>query len=137
MASFERFVNSSTLDITVPNEVLEFPPQDIDYSTWVRKLRSDKVERERAFFGISLCGVILSFSYLYISSLYQMSFLTSSSFFAWNTRMRLCLILRTHPLHFSHSSLIPKFPTTLPTYLLPRHPPRQRSDRARRRAQRL
>ena len=48
MAPFERFVNSSTLDVVVPNVVLDFPPQD---STWVRKLRSDKVERERAFFG--------------------------------------------------------------------------------------
>jgi hypothetical protein len=53
MASFERFVNSSTLNVVVPNEVLEFPPQDIDYSVWVRKLVSDKVERKRAFFGIS------------------------------------------------------------------------------------
>lgn len=53
MVSFERIVNSSTLNVIVPNVVLEFPPQDIDYSAWVRKLRSDKVERERAFFGIS------------------------------------------------------------------------------------
>jgi len=53
MASFERFVNSSTLNVIVPNVVLEFPPQDTEYSTWVRKLRSDKVERERAFFGTS------------------------------------------------------------------------------------
>jgi len=53
MASFEGFVNSSTLNVIVPNVVLEFPPQDVDYSTWVRKLRSDKVERKRAFFGTS------------------------------------------------------------------------------------
>ena len=44
------------------------------------------------------------------------------------------LILHTRPLHFSLFSLIPKFPTTLPIYLLPRHPPRQRPDRARRHA---
>ncbi len=43
MASFETFANSSTLNVVVLNLVLEFPPQD---STWVRKLRSDKVERE-------------------------------------------------------------------------------------------
>jgi hypothetical protein len=38
MVSFERFVNSSTLNVIVPNVVLEFPPQDIDYSTWVKKV---------------------------------------------------------------------------------------------------
>ncbi len=43
MASFETFANSSTLNVVVLNLVLEFPPQD---STWVRKLRSDKVKRE-------------------------------------------------------------------------------------------
>jgi hypothetical protein len=56
MAPFERFVNSSTLNVVVPNVVLDFPTQDIDHSAWLSKLRSDKVERERAFFGIS-CGV--------------------------------------------------------------------------------
>lgn len=50
MASFDRFVNSSKLNVFVPNVVLQFPPQDINYSTWIRKLRSDKVERKRAFF---------------------------------------------------------------------------------------
>jgi hypothetical protein len=53
MASFERFVNSSTLNVVVPNVVLDFPTQDIDHSAWLSKLRSDEVERERAFFGIS------------------------------------------------------------------------------------
>lgn len=64
MASFESFVNSSTLNVVVPNVVVEFPPQDIDYSTWVRKLRSDKVERKRAFFGTSY-GVLFFHSVTY------------------------------------------------------------------------
>jgi hypothetical protein len=63
MASFERFVNSSTLNVIVPNVVLQFPPQDIDYSAWLRKLRSDNVERERAFFGTS--GVLFFHSVAY------------------------------------------------------------------------
>jgi hypothetical protein len=53
MPSFERFANSSTLNVIVPNVALEFPTQDSDHSAWLSKLRSDKVERERAFYGIS------------------------------------------------------------------------------------
>ena len=53
MPSFEQFANSSTLTVIVPNEVLEFPTQDGDHSAWLNKLRSDQVERERAFYGIS------------------------------------------------------------------------------------
>jgi len=64
MASFERFVNSSTLNVIVPNVVLQFPPQDVDYSSWLRKLRSDNVERERAFFGTSY-GVLFFHSVAY------------------------------------------------------------------------
>ena len=64
MASFERFVNSSTLNVIVPNVVLEFPPQDIDYSTWIKKLGSDKAERKRAFFGTSY-GVLFFHSVTY------------------------------------------------------------------------
>jgi hypothetical protein len=61
MASFERFVNSSTLNVIVPNVVPEFPPQD---STWLKKLRSDNIERERAFFGTSY-GVLFFHSVTY------------------------------------------------------------------------
>jgi hypothetical protein len=56
MVSFERFVNSSTLSVVVPNVDLEFPTQDSDHSAWLSKLRSEQVERERAFYGIS-CGL--------------------------------------------------------------------------------
>lgn len=54
MASFEQIVDSLSLNIIVPKVVLEFPPQDIDDSAWLRKLRSEEIERERAFFGILL-----------------------------------------------------------------------------------
>ena len=67
MASFERFVNSSTLSVVVPNVDLEFPTQDSDHGAWLSKLRSDKVERERAFYGI-IWRILLSFSYLYMGS---------------------------------------------------------------------
>ena len=53
MAPFEGIVNSSTLNVIVPNEILEFPTKDTDHSAWLRRLRSDEIARERAFFGIS------------------------------------------------------------------------------------
>jgi len=53
MASFEQIFNSSILNLIIPNAILEFPTQDIDQQVWLAKLRSEVVERERAFFGIS------------------------------------------------------------------------------------
>ncbi len=53
MASFEEIVSSATLNVIVPNVVLEFPTKDIDHSAWLRRLRSEEIVRERAFFGIS------------------------------------------------------------------------------------
>lgn len=55
MASFEQIVNSSTLNVVVPNVILDFPTKDIEHCAWLSKLRlgSEGTERERAFFGIS------------------------------------------------------------------------------------
>ncbi|KAH9953511.1 TRAPP trafficking subunit Trs65-domain-containing protein [Lactifluus volemus] len=50
MVTFEQIVNSSILDIIVPNVSFRFPTQDIDHSPWLEKLRSEQVERKRAFF---------------------------------------------------------------------------------------
>jgi hypothetical protein len=63
MTSFEEIVSSATLNVIVPNVVLEFPTKDIDHSAWLRRLRSEEIERERAFFGIS------RFPFLSLSSL--------------------------------------------------------------------
>jgi hypothetical protein len=51
MVTFEQIVNSSILDIIVPNVSFRFPTQDIDHGPWLEKLRSEQVERKRAFFG--------------------------------------------------------------------------------------
>jgi hypothetical protein len=58
MASFEQILNSSTLNVVVPNVILDFPTKDIDHSAhsaWLSQLRLglEGTERERAFFGIS------------------------------------------------------------------------------------
>ena len=51
MATFEQIINSSTLDIVVPNVFVEFPVKDTDHGAWLQKLTSQEVERQRAFFG--------------------------------------------------------------------------------------
>jgi hypothetical protein len=51
MAPFEEIVNSSTLDVIVPNVILDFPTKDTNHSAWLSRLRSDEIARERAFFG--------------------------------------------------------------------------------------
>ena len=53
MVTFERIVDSSILDIVVPNVSFRFPTQDVDHSSWLEKLRSEQVERKWAFFGNS------------------------------------------------------------------------------------
>ncbi|KAI9457523.1 TRAPP trafficking subunit Trs65-domain-containing protein [Russula earlei] len=50
MPTFEQIINSSTLNVIVPNASLEFPTTDIDGQAWLEKLRSKDIERERAFF---------------------------------------------------------------------------------------
>jgi hypothetical protein len=53
MATFEQLVNSSTLDVVVPNVTVEFPTKDTDHGAWLQKLVSQETERQRAFFGTS------------------------------------------------------------------------------------
>ena len=53
MATFEQIVNSSTLDVIVPNTTVEFPTKNTDHSAWLQKLTSEESERQRAFFGTS------------------------------------------------------------------------------------
>jgi hypothetical protein len=53
MATFEQIVNSSTLDVIVPNATVEFPTKDTDHGAWLEKLTSEEAERQRAFFGTS------------------------------------------------------------------------------------
>ncbi|KAH9171162.1 hypothetical protein EDB89DRAFT_1907177 [Lactarius sanguifluus] len=50
MATFEQIVNSSTLDVVVPNATVEFPTKDTDHGAWLQKLNSQETERQRAFF---------------------------------------------------------------------------------------
>lgn len=50
MVTFEQIVNSSTLDIVVPNVTVEFPTKDTDHGAWLQKLNSQETERQRAFF---------------------------------------------------------------------------------------
>jgi hypothetical protein len=52
MATFEQIINSSTLDIVIPNVTIEFPAKDTDHGAWLQKLTSEEAERQRAFFGI-------------------------------------------------------------------------------------
>ncbi|KAI9465379.1 TRAPP trafficking subunit Trs65-domain-containing protein [Lactarius psammicola] len=42
MATFEQIVNSSTLDVVVPNVTVRFPTKDIDHGAWLQKLISQK-----------------------------------------------------------------------------------------------
>ena len=51
MATFEQLVNSSTLDVVVPNVTVEFPTKDTDHDAWLQRLVSQETERQRAFFG--------------------------------------------------------------------------------------
>ncbi|KAH8993508.1 TRAPP trafficking subunit Trs65-domain-containing protein [Lactarius akahatsu] len=50
MATFEQIVNSSTLDVVVPNATVKFPTKDTDHGAWLQKLISQETERQRAFF---------------------------------------------------------------------------------------
>ncbi|KAI9437616.1 TRAPP trafficking subunit Trs65-domain-containing protein [Lactarius indigo] len=50
MATFEQIVNSSTLDVVVPNATVEFPTKNTDHGAWLQKLISQETERQRAFF---------------------------------------------------------------------------------------
>ncbi|KAI9448837.1 TRAPP trafficking subunit Trs65-domain-containing protein [Lactarius psammicola] len=50
MATFEQIVNSSTLDVVVPNVTVQFPTKDTDHGAWLQKLISQETERQRAFF---------------------------------------------------------------------------------------
>ncbi|KAI0065986.1 hypothetical protein BV25DRAFT_1989048 [Artomyces pyxidatus] len=50
MATFEQIVNSSTLDVVVPNTSLGFPSQEVEPTQWLQKLNADDVERRLAFF---------------------------------------------------------------------------------------
>jgi hypothetical protein len=51
MATFEQIINSSTLDIVIPNVTVKFPAKDTDHGVWLQKLTSQEAERQRAFFG--------------------------------------------------------------------------------------
>ncbi|KAF8268203.1 TRAPP trafficking subunit Trs65-domain-containing protein [Lactarius quietus] len=50
MATFEQIINSSTLDVVVPNVTVEFPTKDTYHGAWLQKLSSHEAERQRAFF---------------------------------------------------------------------------------------
>lgn len=59
MVTFEQIVNTSKLDVIVPNVSLGFPVQDTDHGPWLEKLRSEGIERKRAFFGSSSVSFFL------------------------------------------------------------------------------
>ena len=68
MASFKEIVDSSILNVVVPNVVLDFPTKDIEHSAWLSRLRSEGIERERAFFGIFFLFVSFTlFAYMMVS----------------------------------------------------------------------
>lgn len=69
MATFEQIINSSSLDVIVPNATVEFPTKNTDQGAWLQKLTSEESERQRAFFGTSRksdlsCSLLIHSSYV-------------------------------------------------------------------------
>ena len=131
MATFEQIINSSTLDVVVPNVTVDFPTNDSNHGAWLQKLTSHKAERQRAFFGTSrefdiFCSLLIS-----SSCVGQTSPSTFSSFFAWSNQTMHPPTPRTRPLPSYPSSLVRKCLTMPHTYLPPRflHNPRLESVR--------
>jgi hypothetical protein len=50
---FEQLVNSSVLDVVVPDTSLEFPSSPVA-DEWLERLKSTSLERNQAFFGVLL-----------------------------------------------------------------------------------